>query len=433
MGLLLTCMSYLVFALALPFLLTHPKLREGFRVRLGLAHTVPPRPSEANAPRRVRIWMHGASAGDILALLPTVRALKSQREGLDVIVSTTTNSGRAMAERQCDLFCAVTYFPYDIPCAVRRVLRRIDPDVLVFEYTELWPQLVRAAARCGVPMILHNGRLSERSKRRYRWLFRLSGNLLERLSLLLMRDEHEAERVLGLGAPAARVHITGNTKFDSVAARPSERKIAELERSIAFPQGAPVWVAGSTHDGEEDIILEVYGRLRRICPMLRLVLAPRYTERCERIATWVARRGFTSRLRSRAGSASDVLVLDTIGELSTCYAIATLVFVGGSFVARGGQNILEPAGCGKPVIFGPFMHNFADSVQVLLGRGGIQVANSDQLYRVMADLLEHPNHRQELGEIARTQVSCARGAAQRNAHLIGSLIERTHQKSLKVG
>ncbi len=424
-------MSYLVFVLALPFLLTHPKLRQGFRVRLGLDNKVPPRHLTSGAPKRCRIWMHGASAGDILALLPTVRALKNERRNLDVVVSTITNSGRAMAERQGDLFCAVTYFPYDIPYAVRRALRYIDPDVLVFEYTELWPQLVRTAARRKIPMVLHNGRLSERSKRRYRWLFHLTGNLLGHLSLLLMRDEHEAERVLSLGASPVRVHITGNTKFDSVAARPSQEKIAELERSIAFPEKAPVWVAGSTHDGEEDIILDVYCRLRRIDPALRLVLAPRYTERCERIATWVARRGLTSRLRSRPGPPADVLILDTIGELPTCYMIATLVFVGGSFVARGGQNILEPAGCGKPVLFGPFMHNFADSVQVLLGRGGIQVANGEQLYRVMSDLLQHPAHRQELGETARTQVGCVSGAAQRNAQLIATLIARASPAGLK--
>ena len=417
-------MSYVVFLLALPFLSTHPKLRQGFRVRLGLDNVIPPRAAQPGTPKRCRIWVHGASAGDILALLPTVRALKKERRDLDVVVSTITNSGRAMAERQGDLFLAVTYFPYDVPYAVRRAMRHIDPDVLILEYTELWPQLVRTAAKRKIPMVLHNGRLSERSKRRYRWLFGLTGNLLLHLNLFLMRDEHEAERVLSLGAPPNRVHITGNTKFDSIAARPSPEKISELDRSIAFPKGAPVWVAGSTHDGEEDIILDVYCRLRSIYPGLRLVLAPRYTERCERLATWVARRGLRPRLRSCPGPAPDVLILDTIGELPTCYAIATLVFVGGSFVARGGQNILEPAGCGKPVLFGPFMHNFADSVQVLLGRGGIQVANGDQLYRVMADLLEHPEHRQELGEIARTQVGCVSGAAQRNAQLIETLLKR---------
>ena len=431
MGLLLTCMSYLFFIVALPFLLTHPKLRQGLRVRLGLDNPIPARRPH-NQPNPCRIWMHGASAGDVLALLPTVRALKGARQDLDVVISTTTNSGRAMAERQGDLFLAVTYFPYDIPYAVRRALRHIDPDVLVFEYTELWPQLVRTAARRKIPMVLHNGRLSERSKRRYKWLFGLTGNLLEHLSLLLMRDADEAERVLSLGAPPRRVHITGNTKFDSVAARPSQAKIDELARHIAFPPGAPVWVAGSTHDGEEEIILDVYHRLRRTSPSLRLVLAPRYTERCERIATYVARRGLSSRLRSRAGPPADVFILNTIGELSTCYALATLVFVGGSFVARGGQNILEPAGCGKPVLFGPFMHNFADSVQVLLGRGGIQVANGEQLYRVMADLLAHPAHRQELGDTAHAQVGNVRGAAQRNALLIGALLERT-QTNLRTG
>lgn len=417
MRLVLMLLSYLAFALALPFLLLHPKLRQGIRARLGIYPRGWP-----TLPRGPRVWVHGASAGDILALLPTVRELKSRRPDVQIIASTITNSGHAIAARQDALFSAVTYFPYDLPGAVRRALKHIRPDVLVLEYTELWPNLIHAARARGVPVVLHNGRLADSRMGNYRWLFAFTGNLLTPLSLLLMRDEAEAERALALGAPEERVHVTGNTKFDNLGQPPRQDKIDELRAAAGFPADAPIWVAGSTHEGEEEMVLEVFAGLRTNSPNLRLILAPRYAERGDKLMHLAQRRGFRARLRSHPGPAPDVLVLDTIGELASCYSLATLVFVGGSFVPRGGQNILEPAACGKPVIFGPHMQNFADSVQVLLGRGGIQVATPEQLQRVMADLLHSDAHRHQLGEIARTQVSTIRGAASRNAVHIGGLL-----------
>jgi len=417
MRLLLMLLSYVAFLVALPFLLTHPKLRDGIRARLGLYPHVWP-----DIPPGPRIWVHGASAGDILALLPTMRELKAHRPDIQVIATTITNSGHTIASRQTELFAAVSYFPYDLPGTVRRALRTIRPDVLVLEYNELWPNLIHAARGRDIPVVLHNGRLADARMARYRWLFALTGNLLTPLSLLLMRDEHEAERALALGALEQRVHITGNTKFDNLAQLPKEQKIAELRAAANFPKGAPVWVAGSTHEGEEEQLLDVFTQLRRHHPSLRLVIAPRYVERGDKLAHIAQKHGYKVRMRSKPGPTPDVLILDTIGELPACYAIATLVFVGGSFVPRGGQNILEPAACGKPVLFGPHMQNFADSVQVLLGRGGIQVSSMEQLQRVMLDLLNRAAHREELGNIARGQVRAIRGAATRNAGLIGSLL-----------
>ena len=419
MPLLLMLVSYIAFALALPFLLAHPKLRQGIAARFGFYGD-----TFRNLGDGPRIWVHGASAGDILALLPTVRELKRCHPSIEVIATTITNSGHTMAMRHNGLFAAVTYFPYDLPGTVRRALRRIDPHVLVLEYTELWPNLIHAAAGRQVPVVLHNGRLAAARVRQYRRLFALTGNLLTPLTLLLMRDDAEAERALALGAPADRVHVTGNTKFDNLAELPRAEKVAELRAAAGFPADAPIWVAGSTHEGEEEKLLDVFATLRQSTPALRLILAPRYAERGDKLLSLALRRGYTARLRSHAGPPADVLILDTIGELAACYTLATLVFVGGSFVARGGQNILEPAACGKPVIFGPHMQNFADSVQVLLGRGGIQVATPEQLQRVMRDLLQHDSYRHELGDIAKHQVGTIRGAALRNANYLGLLLQR---------
>lgn len=415
---LLGALTYLLFWLALPVLLFHPKLRHGLRERLGLhRHDWPG--AAADAPR---IWLHGASAGDIGALMPLVRELHARRPELQIIVSTITNSGRAMLERQRDGIAAITYAPYDLPGAVRRTLARIRPLALVLEVTELWPQLIGAAHRRGVAVVMHNGRLAAPRLGRYRLLFRFTGNLLQQLRLLLMRDDTEAERALSLGAAPERVHVTGNTKFDNLDAGPSSDQVDALRRATGFTNSARIWVAGSTHDGEDERLLDVFERVRAQLPDLRMVIAPRYVDRSGRILASARGRGLVAHRRTTAPEEPlrnpDLMVLDTIGELFAAYALADLVFVGGSFVPRGGHNILEPASLGKPVLFGPHMQNVQDSVHVLLGRGGIQVANAEQLAQAVRDLVADRSACQSLGAIARERVMAVRGAAARNAELI---------------
>lgn len=413
-------LSYLAFWLAFPVLLAHQKLRRGYRQRLGWY-----RSNEAPAEAGPRVWMHGASAGDVLALMPTVRALKQRTDSVQVILSTTTNTGRTMAERFRNELASIVYQPYDIPGAVRRALKRLDPDVLVLEYTELWPQLIQNASRRGTRLVLHNGRFSSARLYRYRVLFRIAGPLLHRFDALLLRDDTAAECARLLGADPARIAVTGNTKFDNLVPDQDPRKLEDLRTAIALPDNSLVWVAGSTHDGEEELILESLRTLRRDFPHLRLLIAPRYIDRAARIEACARRLGMESRLRSTtAASDAPVVILDTMGELAVAYGLADVVFVGGSFVTRGGQNILEPAAQGKPVLFGPHMENFADSVTLLLGRGGIQVAHAQQLVRVLKDLLERPEHRQELGALARELVHSVSGAAERNAERITEFISR---------
>lgn len=411
-------LSYFAFLLAAPFLLTHPKVRAGFLERCGFYGQ-----GLARLGLGPRLWLHGASAGDVLALLPTVRELRRRLPGASIALSTITNSGRAMAERERSLFDAVFYQPYDVPWCTRRAVREVRPDVLVLEYTELWPQLILAASDRGAALALHNGRLGLPRLRRYRWMFRIVGNLFEHFTLLLMRDEREADAARRLRAPEAALRVTGNTKFDNLKASPDEASVTKLRAALGIPEGALVWVAGSTHEGEEEPLLDIFARLRSAFPDLVLVVAPRYIERAERIASAALKLGLTTQLRSTAsGTGAQVSVLDTIGELASAYSIATLVFVGGSFVRRGGQNILEPAAAARPVLFGPHMHNFHDAVQVLLGRGGIQVASYVQLERVLVDLLRRPEQCRELGNTAQAQVIAVRGAAARNAELIAGLV-----------
>ena len=410
--------EYLVFWLLLPFLLLHPRVRQGIRVRLGFQGV-------ATLPQQgPRVWLHGASAGDVLGLVPIVRELKALRPDARVIVSAITDSGASMARQRLvsqGLAELVTFLPYDLPGACRRALAALKPDVLVLEYTELWPQLIHSAADAGVKLALTNGRLRPRNVPRYRLLFRLAGNLLERFDVLMMRADDEAERALQLGAPRGRVHVTGNTKFDALAVSVPETEDVELRRALALGSER-LWVCGSTHEGEETGLLQVFSLLQREHADLRLLIAPRYIERAQRVLGLARSMGLSARLRTEPGGPESVIVLDTIGELVRAYQLATVVFVGGSFGRRGGQNILEPAACGKPVLFGPRMENFQDSVQVLVGRGGLQVKDPVALLRLMRDLLARPEEIRKLGELAREAVSSVRGASARDARLIAELI-----------
>jgi 3-deoxy-D-manno-octulosonic-acid transferase len=408
----------LFFAVAWPFLLLHPKLRGGTRQRLGLY-------TKGYFARKgkPRIWLHGASAGDLLALAPVIAGLRRHLPQSTLIVSTLTNTGRLMAQERLQGVDAITYLPYDLPGATWRTVRAIDPDLLVLEYTEIWPNLIRSAKRHGASVALTNGRLSPGSVAGYRWLFRLIGNPFRSIDLFLMREEPEAERALGLGAPLDRVWVTGNTKFDALLAAESQEVAPGLRRAIGEGQG-PLWIAGSTHEGEESLILGVFARLRQTYPTLRLCLAPRYLERANRVVALARDRGFRAKLRTAEAEreSSDVVVLDTIGELSQAYRLATLVFVGGSFTRRGGQNILEPAAAGKPVLFGPNMTNFYDSVQVLIGRGGIQVRDETQLYQVVLELLGRRDQIADLGDMARKAVQSVRGASDRDVDQLVRLL-----------
>jgi len=420
-NLLYRLFSTVAIGLLLPLLVLHPKLRLGVRRRLGLYREegVWPAPKGPGP----RIWFHGASAGDLHALMPVLRALKAKVPHATWILSTMTNSGLAAAEKIKAEVDGVTVLPYDLPGATRRAVRTLAPDLLVLEYAEIWPNLIDAVHAKGAAIAVTNGRFSEALVGRYRRFYALFGNPLLQVDLLLMREEVEAERARLLGAPRDRVLVTGNTKFDNLSRAPDPGVIDALSAAFALG-GAPLFVAGSTHEGEEPALLSAFAEMRAVVPTLRLLIAPRYTERGPKVQLLAKGAGFSAVLRTEAkAEPADVLVLNTIGELTAAYALATLVFVGGSFVSRGGQNILEPAALGKPVLFGPNMANFRDSVEVLLGRGGIQVGSPDRLGALACDLLARPEELSRLGEMARTAVAKVSGASTRNAEALARLLK----------
>jgi 3-deoxy-D-manno-octulosonic-acid transferase len=417
MRLLYVLASYVLFAALFPVLSVYRKTRHGLLQRLGFYA-----PGTLPTGSGPMLWLHGASAGDLLALAPMFGPLRERFPGCRILLSTTTNTGYLMArDRLAKQIDGVVYAPYDLWGATRRAVRAIKPDLLVLEYTEIWPNLIRAAKRSGARVAMTNGRFSPKNEGKYRLFFSLIGNPLRDLDLFLMRQEEEAERARSLGAPPERVWVTGNTKFDALAAAPAQEDEA-LRRALGLTENARVLMAGSTHEGEEELLLAVYRRLLPAHPDLRLVIAPRYIDRAGRIVALAREAGLTVGLRSQENrEGGQVVVLDTIGELARAYRLATLVFVGGSFTKRGGQNILEPAGQGKPVLFGPHMDNFRDSVQVLEGRGGIQVRDAEELFQKLAELLGHPDKVTALGAQARAVVSQISGASRRNVEHMARL------------
>jgi 3-deoxy-D-manno-octulosonic-acid transferase len=411
--------SYLLLIVLFPLLRLHRKTRDGALQRLGFY-----RPGDLPEGDGPRLWLHGASAGDLLALSPMIEPLRARFPGARIVVSTITNSGHLMArERLMGKIDAVVFAPWDVWGATRRAVNAIKPSLLVLEYTEIWPNLIRAVHDSGARVALTNGRFSSEHLGRYRTLFNAIGNPLADVDLFLMREQDEAERVLSLGAERSRVIVTGNTKFDALvplAEAPDDRS---LRAALGIGPNDRVWIAGSTHEGEEQSLIEVYQRLLKEFPDLRLVIAPRYIDRAPKVAALATAAGLHVALRSdQDPRGAAVVVLDTIGELARAYRLGTLVFVGGSFTTRGGQNILEPAAQGRPVLFGPHMENFHDSVQVLVGRGGIQVKDPDHLHRVIADLLSRPDMLASLGELARSAVRQISGASTRNVEHLSRLL-----------
>jgi 3-deoxy-D-manno-octulosonic-acid transferase len=420
MRLLRTILIYLIFPWVSPFLFFHAKLKDGFWQRFGFGR--PP-----NSTGRPHVWLHGASAGDILALVPTAKTIRELQPHASLTLTAMTGSGFSVAKRHAELFDHVQYFPWDLPGSIRRTLDKLKPDVIVFEYAELWPELMHQASLNSIPMILHNGRFSRERFEGYQKLFRLTGNLVQQLDKLLVRDESEKQRAVVLGANPDRVIPTGNTKFDQFTASSESSGTQDFFADIHFKNdGSPVLVAGSTHDGEEEILLACVLNLRKKFPSLRLILAPRYVERAAKIRELVVRSGLKVALRTKPDPNWDVLILDTVGELSIAYRLSTLVFVGGSINDRGGHNIIEPALCERPVIFGPYMSNVEDSVQVLLGRGGLQISTPEQLERIIDELLSSPVRAQELGIKAARQARSVQGASLKNAELILETATQRH-------
>jgi 3-deoxy-D-manno-octulosonic-acid transferase len=404
------------------------------RYRAGLRQRFGHIPEEATASLQgVRpLWLHAVSVGEVIAAVPLVAALRRHFPGLPVLVSTVTETGQTTAREKLAAEACV-YFPLDYPWVVRHVIARVQPRLFLMVETEIWPNFLRELARQRVPALLVNGRISPRSFRGYRRLRPFMRRVLQPITGFGMQTKLDAERIIDIGAEPSRVQITGNIKYDLHLAPLSCVEEQQLRDDFGIGQ-APVFMAGSTHPGEEELIIAAYRQARARIPELRLLLAPRHLDRLDEIEALLRRHQLAAHRRSlgRPPShppAASVLLLDTIGELARVYAVGTVAFVGGSFVRVGGHNVLEPAAHHKPILFGPHMHNFHQIAAALLEAGGaLQVQTPEALGQHVIALLQHPERRQALGDAA-YQVLCAnQGAIERTVALVAQVFNPNGEK-----
>jgi 3-deoxy-D-manno-octulosonic-acid transferase len=417
----------LFFAILSPYFLyqavRHRKYIRNLPQRLGYL------PLSFNFDAEESIWIQAVSVGEVLTVRALLPQLRERYPRLRIFVSTTTMTGQNVARTNVQGVDGVFYFPLDLPFVVRRTLAVVKPRLFIMMETELWPNTLRECRRAGVKTLLVNGRISARSHPRYMLARRFFRRVLDDVDRFCMQSEESARRIIEIGAQRERVTVTGSLKFDSLEIPGSvpDRGHNRVLRYFRIPPERPVIIAASTLRGEEEPVLDAFQRIRATWGNALLIIAPRKPERfveAERLAQhrgWrVARR---KELPVDAEPRVDVVILDTIGELAQLYQIATLVFVGGSLADAGGHNILEPAVFGKPIVFGPHMHNFAEISRTFLeNRGAVQVHSATELETVLVELLSDPVRRASLGAAARALVEANRGARQRSLAVITQLL-----------
>lgn len=373
---------------------------------------------------RDSIWVHAVSVGEVQASQPLVRALLGRYPGVPLVLTTVTPTGAARARALFGTAVIHRYVPYDLPGSVRRFFDRVRPKLAVILETELWPNLFAECGRRNVPLVLASARVSQRSVRRYRRLVPLFRATLAHGIVIGAQSAADAERFLSIGASTDRTRVTGNVKFDfELAPDVPGRGRAWRQRNAP---SRPVWVAGSTHEGEEELVLDAHAVVRERFPDALLVLVPRHPPRFEAVRGLLERRGFAYVLRSRdeeASAATEVVLGDTMGELMTFYAAADVAFVAGSLVPIGGHNLLEPASVGAPILTGPHNFNAEDIFRKLEEAGAVQsVADPRALGQAVADLLADRDRRSAMGRLGREVVEGNRGAVARLLDLIAPLL-----------
>ncbi|NIP72285.1 MAG: 3-deoxy-D-manno-octulosonic acid transferase [Gammaproteobacteria bacterium] len=418
-------LSPLVFARLLWRSLRAPDYRRRWVERLGIFLA----PETGGA-----IWVHAVSVGEVQAAVPLVRALAQRNPGVPVLITTMTPTGsRRVRELFGDEVLHV-YVPYDLPGAVRRFLRRVRPRVAIVMETELWPNLFHRCRERGVPVVVANARLSERSAAGYRRVTALIRATLRDVSVIAAQTQADADRFESLGAAPGSLRVTGSVKFDLNLTASLREQAEVLRRGLGSSR--PVWIAASTREGEEEPVLEAFARVRDAVPDTLLVLVPRHPERFGRVASQCRRQGLEVVLRSEGGACTDsthVYLGDTLGELPVMYAAADTAFVGGSLVPAGGHNPLEPAALGLPVIFGPYTYNFLEIAERLLEVDGARrVRSAAELAEVVVTFLRDANLRHTVGENGRQFVQRNKGARDRLLAIVeelGANVDRRAQRA----
>ncbi len=420
----------LLLLVTLPYwllkMLTAGKYRAGLSERLG---RVPAR--ILRRPAQGCIWVHAVSVGEVLAVGKLVEQLAARHPGRRVLISTTTLTGHKLARERWGEE-NVFFFPLDLWFCVDHYLRALRPALVVLAETEFWPNFIRLADQQGTHIAVVNARISDRSFPRYRRFRSVFRRVLRHIELFLAQSELDAERLVAIGAPAERVRVAGNLKFD-IAASAAKPVVELLRQSLGRAGVTEVLVAGSTVEGEERMLLDAFRTLLRSHPRTAMVLAPRHPERFESVANLLLGGSLSfirrSRMTGQESSAGAVILLDTIGELASVYALASVAFVGGSLVPVGGHNILEPAQHGVPIVVGPHTANFRDIVNIFTHAGALSVVQPEYLDAELLRLLEDPEVRRDLGRRAAEVFRAQSGATARTLEAMEPLLPAVESRA----
>ncbi|HQZ69591.1 MAG TPA: 3-deoxy-D-manno-octulosonic acid transferase, partial [Planctomycetaceae bacterium] len=424
---------YLALLTVLSPVIAWRMVRHG-RYRRGLAEKL-----FGRIPKRLTrevVWFHAVSVGEVIQLQKIVdEFLRLADNRFDVLISTSTDTGFDLAVKRFP-DCQVTWFPLDFSWAVRNALRTIRPRMVVLMELELWPNFLAECQRGDISVAVINARMSTRSHRGYLRIRRLMAPLFSRLTFVAAQSQSSADRLQSLGVPADRLHVTGSIKFDGVSTDRNNPATALLRRQFGITPTEVVFIAGSTQAPEEQLALQTWLECRRKCPSLRLILVPRHRERFDEVAQLVQAAGAGLMRKSSlvdsaeltgSASADSVILVDTIGDLSACWGLADIAFVGGSFGKRGGQNMIEPAAFGAAVLFGPNTRNFRDVVQSFREADAcLQLQSEDELTPTIARLLSDSVRRKELGDAAQRVVESQAGATKHTAALLMQALASGH-------
>ena len=356
------------------------------------------------------VWIHAVSVGEVKAVQKLIEKLRPSHRGQPFVVSTITPAGQELARSTPGIADYVIYFPLDLPGALCRTLNLINPDLVLIAETEIWPNFLRECRKRNIRVVMVNGQISDRSFPRYRAGRRWLKRVLDDYTLLGMQTEIDRERIESIGADGRKVTVFGNLKYDATG---SEKALAP-EFSDLLARLPSLWIAASTMPGEEEPILAAFAELRQRHPQLTLLIAPRHPDRFDTVEQIILARRFSYARRSSMKSGADVLLLDSIGELASVFQHASVVFMGGTLVARGGHNILEPAAFAKPIVFGPHMENFREIRSLFMeANAAVEIRDSAELVTAVDRLLSDPRAAADLGERARRVVEKNTGATER--------------------
>ncbi|HBO85029.1 MAG TPA: 3-deoxy-D-manno-octulosonic acid transferase [Deltaproteobacteria bacterium] len=380
-----------------------------------------------------RVWLHAVSVGETKAVIQLVRLLKKKHPDADIVFSTMTLTGNIIAnENLLSYVTSVIYFPLDLLWVVKRVVQRVSPDIFIVAEKEIWPNILNVLKAKGVPVVVVNGKISDRSFRRYLFFSFFFKCVFQNVAFFCAQTERDRHRAVALGVPAERVCVTGNLKFDMEIPVWTSPEREEIMQALGIRDSDIVFVAGSTHDGEEEIILHVFSRLKRELPGLKLLIAPRHPDRFEEIENLIKSKGFSFLKKSDTHHSSlithhsfDVILLDTMGELGKMFGLATAAFVGGSLVNIGGHNLLEPVLHKKPVIFGQFIQDYREIADILIkSEGGIMVRDSSELEGVLRKIFLDRRLAKERGEAGYRVIEENRGVTKKCLAIIEKFLNK---------